>query len=38
MWKWPVIKDRDFRIKPRICVLFVFDLDGECRFIKNKTV
>jgi len=25
-------------MKPRICVLFVFDLDGECKFIKNTTI
>ena len=24
-------------MKPRIYVLFVFDLDSECKFIKNKT-
>ena len=23
-------------MKPRIYVLFVLDLDGECKFIKNK--
>ena len=25
-------------MKPRIYVLFVFDLDSECEFIKNKTI
>jgi len=25
-------------MKPRIRVLFVFDLDGECKFIKNTTI
>jgi len=25
-------------IKPKICVLFVFDLGGECKFMKNKTL
>ena len=25
-------------MKPRIYVLFVFDLDGKCKFIKNKTL
>jgi len=37
VWKWPVVKDKHIKIKPRICVLFVFDLYGECKFIKNKT-
>jgi len=38
-WKWPVVKDKHIRMKPKIYVhvLFVFDLDGECEFIKNKT-
>jgi len=26
------------KIKPRFCILFLFDLDGECKFIKNKTL
>ena len=25
-------------MKPRIYVLFVFDSDSECKFIKNKTL
>ena len=25
------------QMKPRIYALFVFDLDDECKFIKNKT-
>jgi len=36
LWKWPVVKDKHIKIKPRICALFVFDLDGEYKFIKNK--
>jgi len=36
MWKWPVVKDK--HTKRRICVLFVFDSDGECKFIKNKAL
>ena len=31
VWKWPVVKDRHIKMKPRIYVLFVFDLDGECK-------
>ena len=31
-------KDKHIKMKPRIYVLFVFDLDGECKFIKNKTL
>jgi len=38
VWKCPVVKDKHIKIKPRIYVLFVFDLDGECKFIKNKTL
>ena len=38
MWKWPVVKDKNVKMKPRIYALFVFDLDYECRFIKNKTI
>ena len=38
MWKWPGAKDKHIKIKPRIYVLFVSDLDGECKFIKNKTL
>jgi len=34
--EWPIIKDKHIKMKPRIYVLFVFDLDGECKFIKNK--
>ena len=34
-WKWPIIKDKHIKMKPRIYVLFVFDLDGECKFIKR---
>jgi len=30
-------KNKNVEIKPIIYVLFVFDLDGECKFIKNKT-
>jgi len=36
-WKWPVLKYEHIKLKPRICVLFfVFDLDGECKFVKTK--
>jgi len=40
VWKWPVVKDKHTKIKPRIYigVLFVFDLDDEYKFIKNKTL
>jgi len=38
VWKWPVVKDKHIKMKPRIYILFVFHLDGECKFIKNKTV
>jgi len=38
VWKWPVVKDKHIKMKPRIYVLFVFDLDGESKFIKNKAV
>ena len=38
VWKWPIVKYKHIKIKPRICytVYFVFDLDGECKFIKTK--
>jgi len=38
VWKWPVVKDKHIEMKPRIYVLFVFDLDREGKFIKNKTI
>ena len=28
VWKWPVVKDKHIKMKPRIYVLFVFDLHG----------
>ena len=39
-WKWPVLKHKHIKMKARIYVglLFVFDLDGQCKFIKNKTL
>jgi len=30
-------KRQTIKMKPIIYVLSVFDLDGECKFIKNKT-
>ena len=38
VWKWPVVKDKHTKMKPRIYVPFVFDLDGECKFNKNNTL
>ena len=38
VWKRPVVKDKHIKMKPRIYVLCVFDLDGEYKFIKNKTL
>jgi len=38
VWKWPVVEDKHIKMKPRIYVLFVFDLAGESKFIKNKTL
>jgi len=38
VWKWPVVKDKHIKIKPTICVLFVFDLDGKCKFIKKQNI
>ena len=38
MWKGPVVKDNHVLIKRRINVVFVFDLNGECKLIKNKTL
>ena len=38
VWKWPVIKYKHIKIKHRICVLFVFYLDDECKFSKNSTL
>jgi len=38
VWKWPVVKDKHIEMKPGICVPFVIDLDGKCKFIKNKTL
>jgi len=29
VWKWPVVKDKHIKMKPRTYVLFVSDLDGE---------
>jgi len=37
-YTWPAVKDKHIKMKPRIHVLFVFDLDGECKFIKKKTM
>jgi len=34
----PVVKHKHIGMKPGICILFVFDLDGECKFIKKKTL
>jgi len=37
VWKWPVVKYK--RIKKSqefVYIHFVFDLDGECKFIKTK--
>ena len=38
VWRWPVVKDKHIKMKARIHVLgiFVFDLDGECKFIKKQ--
>ena len=36
VWKRPVVKDKHIKMKPRIYVLCV--LDGEYKFIKNKTL
>jgi len=38
MWKWLVVKDKHIKMKKRIYVLFVLDLDGECKFAENKTM
>jgi len=41
VWKWPIVNDKHVKKKPIIYVLgplFLFDLDGECKFIKNKTL
>ena len=38
MWKWPVVKYNHIKIKPKICVLFVFDLDDKRKLVKNKTL
>ena len=38
VWKWPVVKDKHIRMKPRIYVLFLFDLGGECKCIKSKAI
>jgi len=38
MWKWPDVKEKHIKTKPKIYVLFEFDLDGERKFIKNKTI
>ena len=32
------VEDTHIKMKPRIYVLFMFDLDGECKFSKNKTL
>ena len=34
----PVVKHKHIGMKPGIYILFVFDLDGECKFIKKKTL
>ena len=38
VWKWPVVKDTHIKIEPRICVLFVFDLNDKHKLVKNKTL
>ena len=40
MWKWPVVKDKHKKIIKNEAKnwLFVFDLDDECKFIKNKAL
>jgi len=32
-----VVKDKHIKMKPIIYALFLFDLDGDCKFIKNRT-
>jgi len=36
MPKWSFIKEKHDRIEPIIYVIFVFELDSECRIIKNQ--
>jgi len=37
MWNWPVVKYKHQNKATNMCsLLFVFDLDVECKFIKNK--
>ena len=31
-------KRQTYQNKAKICVLFVFDLDGQCKLIENKTL
>jgi len=31
-------KNKHIKMKSGIYALFVFDLDGECKFIKNKKI
>jgi len=34
--KWPVVKQKNIKKEPRICDLFVFELDDECKIINNN--
>jgi len=36
--KWPVAKEKDIEIGPRICVLFASELDDECTVIRNQNI
>jgi len=37
VWKWPVVKYKyQNKAKNLYTIYFVFDLEGECKFIKTK--
>jgi len=37
VWKWPVVKYKHIKkAKNLYTSYFVFDLDGECKFMKTK--
>ena len=38
MEKWSRVQDNNTEIEPRILLVFVLELDDECRIIKNKTL
>jgi len=36
MQKWPVVKAKSIKTEQRIYILYVLELDDECKIIKTK--